>query len=573
MSGDVSNADNKSAAHIKADVPPSIANLHVRAAAASTLSFSIADATQNDAPLIWTNPAFEALTGYSTDEVVGSNCRFLQGPDTDPETVARIQTALHEGRTAAETLLNYRKDGTPFWNQVVISPVFDDHGQLTHFVGIQADVTEAVRSSKQREEALQAAEIDHERLALLAQVSDALIRYRSRARALRALVRLIVPETADWGIGVLLDDAEHIDEMYVHATDPAVQKDAEALALGDPSWFLSSQEMLNTLRGHPLSLPRAFLINTEKLSAHIAPAEFARLERLGLHTVLIAPLRSGDTVFGFLSLVTSSPEGFSPEQIVTTAHVAHRASLGLENVYLYEQERSAVLALQSRLLPRVPDIDGLDIAASYLPAQDTADVGGDWFDVMVLPDGTVGLVVGDVVGHDLHAAASMGQLRSVLRSYAWGGDSAGVVLDRLDDLVRGLGMADLASCVYLRLTADGTLEYSRAGHPPPLVLHPDGTVTELNGGLRTLVGLPSLGTAHPQETTELPVGAILVAYSDGLVENRKRSLKDGMRKVRAELALISPTAEANQVREQLTSAMLHGSQDDDVCLLVVKRLP
>ncbi len=95
-------------------------------------------------PLVWVNPAFTATTGYTAAEVLGTNCRFLQGLGTDREAVARIRAAVDDGRTVGETLLNFRKDGTAFWNQLTISPVHDDHGMLTHFVGVQADVTARV---------------------------------------------------------------------------------------------------------------------------------------------------------------------------------------------------------------------------------------------------------------------------------------------------------------------------------------------------------------------------------------------------------------------------------------------
>src|SRR5690606_17816782 len=117
-------------------------------------------------------------------------------------------------------------------------------------------------------------------------------------------------------------------------------------------------------------------------------------------------------------------------------------------------EREAALTLQRSLLPEIPELPGLDVSAAYIPALRRSQVGGDWFDVLPLPDGAIGLAVGDVVGHDLGAAASMGQLRSVLRSYAWAGHGAGTVMARLDELVRGLAMADIATCVYLRLEGD-----------------------------------------------------------------------------------------------------------------------
>src|SRR3954453_23252973 len=128
--------------------------LRDRAVLATGISFTLADAKAEDLPLVWVNPAFEATTGYSAEEAVGRNCRFLQGPATDRQTVAKLRAALDTGKDISATLLNYRKDGTAFWNQLAMSPVYDADGVLTHFVGVQTDVTERVEADKVRDEAL-----------------------------------------------------------------------------------------------------------------------------------------------------------------------------------------------------------------------------------------------------------------------------------------------------------------------------------------------------------------------------------------------------------------------------------
>ncbi len=132
-------------------------------------------------------------------------------------------------------------------------------------------------------------------------------------------------------------------------------------------------------------------------------------------------------------------------------------------------------------------------------------------------------------------------------------------------------MAAVATCVYLRLR-DGQLEYSRAGHPPPVVRLPDGSVQALDGGLRTPVGVPSLTGDAPQATAELPIGGVLVAFSDGLVESRERSLRDGLTALDAALADAPARATAAEIRDALIDALLGADHDDDVCLLVVRRL-
>src|SRR4051812_19310949 len=142
---------------VESDDPESyLQALRERAVIATDITFTITDPREPDNPLVWVNPSFTRITGYSYDEAVGRNCRFLQGPATDPAALSAIREALAEHRTATITLLNYRKDGTAFWNQVSISPVFDGTGELVSFVGVQADVTERVRVEGEREAAFAA---------------------------------------------------------------------------------------------------------------------------------------------------------------------------------------------------------------------------------------------------------------------------------------------------------------------------------------------------------------------------------------------------------------------------------
>src|SRR4051812_26861176 len=130
--------------------------LRERAVIATDITFTITDPRQPDNPLIWVNPSFTRVTGYQPDEVIGRNCRFLQGPASDAGAVAEIRNGLEARRTVTTTLLNYRKDGTAFWNQLSVSRVFDGAGELVSFVGVQTDATERVRVERAREAAFAA---------------------------------------------------------------------------------------------------------------------------------------------------------------------------------------------------------------------------------------------------------------------------------------------------------------------------------------------------------------------------------------------------------------------------------
>ncbi len=555
-------------------MPEVASELHLRAAAATEMSFTLSDPNLPDNPLIWVNTAFEEVSGYTTDEVLGRNCRFLQGPGTDPGFVPRIRAAMAARTTFADTVLNYRKDGTPFWNQVVISPVLDAEGEVTHFVGIQADVTTQVEAQQARDRQLAAARDDGARLTLLAAVSDGLATHLDHAGAVRALAELTVPHLAAWGFVALLDERGRVEAVHLATRDPLSETDAATLRSVEPAALMRAPRVTAALAASSTpaaELPRPERVDREELAARTTPAQLELLTRLGLAESLVLPLRARSRVIGVLVLVRTEDEPFSEQAIVTARHLAERAGLGLDNVRLYERERSIALTLQRQMLPDVPQIAGLDIAAGYHPSAQPAEVGGDWYDVLALPDDATGLAVGDVVGHDMRAAAAMGQLRSVLRSYAWSGESAGRVIERLDELVRGLEMAQVATCVYLRLCGD-RLQYSRAGHPSPLVRLPDGTVQVLDGGLRTPVGVAGLEGGVVEAETELPRGATLIAFSDGLVERRDRPLRQGLAALHDAVAALPDGLSATEIRDRLVAELLGPRQEDDVCLLVVRRL-
>ncbi|WP_255491691.1 SpoIIE family protein phosphatase [Actinotalea sp. JY-7876] len=545
-------------------------DVHARAAVASSVSFTITDPTQPGDPIVWVNPAFERVTGYRAEDVIGTNCRFLQGPDTDREVVARIRAALEARTTVADTLLNYRADGTPFWNQVVISPVLDADGHVTHHVGIQADVTERVQALLAREAALDEARVSSRRLHLLAEVSQTLAEHLDYTDAVRALAQVAVPRLASWGFVAVVDERGRFDGLHIVAADPVDAIDAAELERADLGWLTRSPRIAHALASPAGHVPVASPVDVASLAARTTPRQLALLHRLGLGSALVVPLRARDGVLGVLVLVVRDRHDLLQENVITAAHLGHRAGVGLDNVRLYQREREAAVTLQRSLLPELPEIPGLDVAAAYVPALDRAQVGGDWFDVLPLPDGAVGLAVGDVVGHDLHAAASMGQLRSVLRSYAWSGQDAGTVVARLDELVQGLGMADIATCVYLRLEGS-TLRYTRAGHPPPFVRTADGVVRELDGALTTPVGVPVPGRPVVEAAVDLPPGAVLVVYTDGLLERRSRPLRRGIAELRATLEAMPDGMDARGICDHLVATLAGGEHEDDVCVLVVRR--
>jgi serine phosphatase RsbU (regulator of sigma subunit) len=295
---------------------------------------------------------------------------------------------------------------------------------------------------------------------------------------------------------------------------------------------------------------------------------------------MVVPVRARGRVLGALTLLTQHPYGrrYGPRDVHLAADLAGRAGLAVDNARLYETEHAAAVTLQRTLLPAVPDVAGLQIAARYLVGVDGNQVGGDWYDVLPLPDGAVGIAVGDVVGHDLQAAAAMGQLRGVVRSYAWDGGQPGSVLDRCDQLVQGLDMAAMATAVYARLDPPGpdgtrTLHYANAGHPTPLLLDDHGRLQRLDGHHSPMIGvLPAAGTVPGRGAASVrcPPGSLLLLYTDGLTDVAGDDADARTALLESTVAAVPPGSDAETVVENVLAACLPEPLRDDVALLAVR---
>ena len=554
------------------------AEIRDRAVVAAGLSFTISDPRLPDNPLVFVNPAFERTTGYSREEVQGRNCRFLQGPDTDPDAVEAVREALRSREHRTITLLNYRKDGSAFWNELAISPVLDATGELTHFVGIQSDVTARVAVEHERERHLvaeraarSAAERAQRRLALLAEATSMLAATLDVDESLDRLTGLVVPLMADFCTVHLVTPDGRVQRVAARHRDADKQPLLRRLEELQPEGISADSHTAQVLRGGQAERVE---IDEDVLAAGITDERLLEVYRgLAPRSALVVPLRARSQVLGVLALFSDGGRSYDDEDLVTAADLARRAALTVDNARLYSREHEVAEQLQRSLLPSLPTVRGLDVWARYLPGSVAAQVGGDWYDLFRLPDGPVGIAIGDVMGHDMAAAASMGQLRSVLQSYAWQGSDPDVVLDRLDQLVQGLDMAQLATCVYGRLDLPaedrpGRLRLANAGHLPPALRAPDGSVRLIATSPSLLVGA-ALGT--DRATIEEPVepGTVLVLYTDGLVEHRGRGLDEGL--LALQEALRTAPVEAQGISEHLLRE-LAGDLEDDVALLVLRVL-
>ncbi|MFG2525473.1 SpoIIE family protein phosphatase [Streptomyces sp. NPDC048527] len=313
------------------------------------------------------------------------------------------------------------------------------------------------------------------------------------------------------------------------------------------------------------------------------PDRASRALERGVHSLVTVPLQARGVVLGTTNFWrTGDSPPFKEEDLSFAEELAARAAVAIDNARRFTREHTMAVTLQRSLLPQgVPEQDALEVAWRYLPAE--AGVGGDWFDVIPLPGARVALVVGDVVGHGLHAAATMGRLRTAVQNFSALDLPPDELLGHLDELVTRIDSDEStgdgpqgrqseavtgATCLYaIYDPVTGVCTTARAGHPGPAVVRPDGTVTSPEMPASPPLGL---GSRHPFETTELrlPEGSRLVLYTDGLIVNRDRDIDTGL--VLLHRALEGAGRTPEETCQAAIDAMLPAHPSDDIALLVAR---
>ena len=294
------------------------------------------------------------------------------------------------------------------------------------------------------------------------------------------------------------------------------------------------------------------------------------LREKGLESLLGVPLLVEGGVIGVLHVGTLARRRFADDEVDLLQSAADRAALAIAS-RMAERERGLADALQSSLMPWLPDLPAVALTGRYFPAA-SAQLGGDWYDAFQLPDGRLGMAIGDVVGRGFYAAAVMGQLRSGLRAYALDGMPPREVLERLSNLLRQLEPGRTATVLYLVLDPHGgSVIASSAGHPPPLIAHSDGDPDFMD-----LPGSPPLGaTRHPtykELEHSLEPGCALVLYTDGLVERAGEPLEAGLERLRA--VVREDGRDLDHLGDAMVTALLpEGPAEDDAALLLARALP
>ncbi|MFD7613876.1 SpoIIE family protein phosphatase [Streptomyces sp. NPDC059828] len=515
------------------------------------------------------NQALADMDGLSIEEHIGRRVDEVMVTSDGGEYERTLRTVASEQRPVVGALVGLRTAGYPDRDQVrsmSFFPLSGAVGTRSGLGGLMVDVTD-------RERAIKEASASRRRLDLLDRAAASIGTTLDLDVTAQELVDAAVPEFADASV---VEIVEWMDESlpFLPEWPLTTCRIASGTVLPPPATAVvggldrmtyppgsAIHRMMST--GRPLCVT----INDEFMARTIVHEERARLLRQsGLEYILIAPLAARGTVQGLTMFGRSAARpAFTDDDLSLAAELASRAAICLDNARLYRQVQDIALTLQRALLPSALAVSPhVEVAHRYVPGSRITEVGGDWYDVIGLPGGRVALVVGDVMGHGVPAAAAMGRLHISARALARHKQEPDELLAELDICAQDAGI-ELATCLYIVYDpATGRARIANAGHPPPLVLHPDGTVH----AIAEVLGVPLGIGGHPFATTEveLPDDAVIALYTDGLIETRGRDIEEGMTLVSAELRGASGGLE-DTVERILARLLPHPPGDDTVLVL------
>lgn len=563
--------------------------------------------------LIEANASLQKLLGLGMDTLNGMTGAELLDGDMGRQCAASIAEVAASGRTRTSTLVSTSRLA-PSGNPVALETTYYRLEGPAGPLGVVALISD-VTQEHATEGALRLA---NERLLLVGQVTSLLGEFLDVDRTIERLCDLVVPTFADHCLVDLVTDQG--------AFQRRINRDARGLHPGKGGWTPPG-----SIVTYPAESPMVMAVRSgQSQLVEIDPANFDysvmapngrpvdHLLSMGMASVLVAPLWARGSVVGLILLGTSgSGRHFGPDAVAMATQLADRAAVAIDNAMLYEKQQQFALTLQRSLLPpSLPPSLGLSAAARYLPAKDGGSVGGDWYDVIPLSAGRIAIVVGDVMGRGVAAAALMGQVRAALRAYAVQDLAPAHVLECADELVRGLDDDAIVTCVYgIFDPRDERLTFGNAGHVPPLLVRADGTdVVRIDatgpplgaGGL--LAGLQrdamdplglaespgddvgrrrrsDASTAYTQVTVKIPRDALLAAYTDGLVESREQDAETGIERLLHVLRVVAGgrlfpaegsgngPGDLDVLCDEVLRLMARTSAADDVALLLIRPDP
>ncbi|MFD7935750.1 SpoIIE family protein phosphatase [Streptomyces sp. NPDC059755] len=521
------------------------------------------------------NPALERINGVPAADHLGRTIHEVL-PRLDAEALeAAARQVLRTGEPLVDRSTVGRTPADPDEDHVWSLSLYrleDARGTVLGVAVSVVDVTDRHRAAVEAEAA-------RRRLALIADASARIGTTLDLERTAFELADVAVPELADVAAVDLLDAVMGGRRTSLGPAESAVIRALAVCGTDEPDALRAADQPGQVARyapdrlvtecvrsGRPVMVAQ---VKDEDLGriAH-SPEAAALLARAGVHSYLAVPLIARGEVLGALDLKrTRNPLPFDHDDLLLARELAARAAVQIDNARWYQSARTTALTLQRSLLPSHPPVTGgLEVASRYQPAGATTEVGGDWFDVIPLPDGKTALVVGDVMGSGIDAAATMGRLRTATTTLASLDLDPAVLLEHLDRITQGLDHS-IATCVYAvhdpRL---GRCRIANAGHLPPVHIRPNRPPELLD--LPTGAPLGVGGVPFSTTDVDFAPGDQLVLYTDGLVETRAHSLDE---RLEALLALLDdPARPLQEVCDLLLSALHHPDNHDDVALLVAR---
>ncbi|WP_340384358.1 SpoIIE family protein phosphatase [Streptomyces sp. SS7] len=560
-------ADQSTVRRLERDVA-----LSTRMVAQSPIGLAVVDP---DLRFVSVNPALAGIIGLPPEEHLGRRIREVL-PSMEADALeAAVREVLRTGEPLVDRSTVGRTRADPdrdhAWS-ISLYRLEDSRGTVLGVAASVVDVSDQYRAGVEAEAA-------RRRLALIADASARIGTTLDLERTARELAEVAVPELADVASVDLLDDvvagrpfgphpagAAAIRSLAVRAVDAP-----EALRAADPAGevvrYAPGQLVTECVRtGQPVVIARVEEADLARIAHSAEAAEL--LARAGVHSCLAVPLIARGEVLGALDLKRiHNPLPFGRDDLLLARELAARAAVQIDNARWYQHARTTALTLQRSLLPSHPPVTGgLEVSSRYQPAGATTEVGGDWFDVIPLQDGKTALVVGDVMGSGIDAAATMGRLRTATTTLASLGLDPAVLLEHLDRITQGLDHS-IATCVYaVHDPRRGRCRIANAGHLPPVRVRPGlpPELLELPTGAPLGVG----GVAFSTTEVAFAPGDQLVLYTDGLVETRVHSLDE---RLAALLALLDdPRLPLEELCDHLLTELHHPDNHDDVALLVAR---
>ncbi|MEU7137095.1 SpoIIE family protein phosphatase [Streptomyces sp. NPDC046261] len=499
--------------------------------------------------------------------------------DEDARTIDdRLRQVLETGRPMIFTEQSCRLRADPARERFVSVSAFrmeDSEGEVLGVTQLVEDVTERYRARR--------------RLALLDDAGARIGTTLDVATTARELAEVVVPALADCVSVDLLEPVSRGEEPSQDAFGPVRRAATKSVVAQSEQVQYPVGELIDfapdTPQGTCLAEVRPVLVSHIEgitgLSA-VAHERARQAQDIGVHSVMMVPLAARGLVLGLVTLWRARhPEPFEDDDLTLAGEFAARAAVCIDNARRYTREHHAALNLQCRLLPaELPDLPAVEVAHQYIPAGAVAGVGGDWFDVIPLSGARVALVVGDVIGHGVDAAATMGRLRTAVHTLADLDMEPEEVLSHLDDLVHRLAAEQEAnardfpndqvtgaSCLYAVYDpVSRCCSVARAGHPPLAVVTPDG-----KAGFPDLPAGPPLGLGGlPFEAMEfdLPEGSLLALYTNGLVQTPGLDVDAALERLAAELS--APARALAETARNVVDALLPARPTDDVALLLAR---